>query len=182
MTVEELNKRISQLTALLISAEDTIKNTNEMIKLAEQERDRLADEREKSEPEFERKLTTHSYWHVATNFGEPIIHVEHETNGRFDDKCFENNNYFHTKERAKEVANKIKFLLKLERLHDIYCPDYKAEDDGDDKYRIVFCDGMYQWEQDNYTIDFSAVYFPTEEIAQKVCDILNKECEENDNS
>ena len=54
MNIEELNERIEQLTNLVISAGETIKNAEEMIKLAEQERDKLADQRRESEPKFER--------------------------------------------------------------------------------------------------------------------------------
>ena len=59
---------------------------------------------------------------------------------RFDKLNFENNNYFLTKERAEEVADKIKFLLKLERLHDIYCPDYKPNwnNEWESKFYIFY--------------------------------------------
>lgn len=185
MTIEELNERISQLTALLISAEGTIKNTNEMIRLAEQERDRLADERKKTEPNFKRVEQHKNYYSITID--ERInCSVYREEYWGVDDNHFDNNNYFYTRERAQEVANKIKFLLKLERLHDIYCPDYKPSWNSfpERKYFVLFGYETKKWEV-NWYQSFSPsgiVYFPTEEIAQKVCDILNKECEENDNS
>ena len=140
----------------------------------------------KGEPGFERKLDKDSYWYVTTNFGDPIVYVERESNGFFDNKCFENNNYFHTKERAQEVADKIRLLLKLERLHDIYCPDYKPSPNDKDKrtYYIYkdYSSGKHaSWEYGVLTVTRNAVevYFPTKEIAQKVCDILNTELKQD---
>ena len=88
------------------------------------------------------------------------------------------NNCFKTEERAKEVLDKINLLLKLERLHDIYCPDYKPDwVRADDKHYA-----LYDKQNNKYvcgsTIGWSEatnVFFPTKEIAQRVCDILNKE-------
>lgn len=134
-----------------------------------------------SEPELERATRDDYYYSIKLD-DACYVADRLEQYYAVDDRCYNLLNYFRTKKRAQEVCDKIRFLLKLERLHDIYCHDYKAEDDGNDKYRIVFCDGMYQWEQDDYTIDFSSVYFPTETIAQKVCDRLNKEREDYDNS
>lgn len=89
------------------------------------------------------------------------------------------NNCFKTEKRAKEVLNKIELLLKLERLHDIYCLDYTPDwNDGRDiKYLVYYDSDRNKWHI--YTCQFMqipyCVYFPTEEMAQKVCDILNKE-------
>lgn len=165
MTTQEIYKELAEITK-------RIEFLKEELKTAE------------SEPEFERKLDTELYWYVATNFGEPVIHVEHEAHAYFDDKCFENNNYFHTDERAQEVADKIRLLLKLERLYDTYCPDYKPNWLGND-LKYVICK---QYEKHGWTYDYRAlvhddnavqVYFPTKEIAQKVCDILNAELKQD---
>lgn len=96
-----------------------------------------------------------------------------------DDDRFDNNNYFKTPERAHEVADKINFLLKLERLHDTFCPDCE-----NGRYYIFqntesgrYCYGYIR----NVPITHpTSVMFPSEEIAYKVCDILNKECENNE--
>lgn len=186
--IEKLNERIAQLTDLVKSGEETISATKEMLKLAEQERDRLADQRRESEPKFERVEIRKPYWSVGmTPKAEPRCYREgFEYYEQFHRNCFDNNNYFHTEERAKEVANKINLLLKLERLHDIYCPNYVPDwrncwlskyyiyQDKSDKsmgniwiYSAVSADS-----------DAVQVYFPTEEIAKKVCDILNAELEE----
>lgn len=94
---------------------------------------------------------------------------------------FKNNNYFLTKERAEEVADKINFLLKLERLHDIYCPDYEPDwEDGKDecKWFIRFDAKNKEYLAFWTTIYRDAtVYFDSKETAKKVCEILNKEIE-----
>lgn len=178
--IEKLNERIAQLTDLVKSGEETISATKEMLKLAEQERDRLADQRE-SEPKFERVKNKEYYYSVGTQFGSEgkLAACRHYENyDRDDNTYFTNNNYFKTEERAQEVADKINFLLKLERLHDIFCHDY-VPDWGNDviKYTVGFDTYNKKW-YTAYTFvhkDFSDVYFPTKEIARKVCDILNAE-------
>lgn len=181
MTIEQLNERISQLTDLVNSASDTIENAQEMIKLAEQERDRLADQRTESEPKFERVKRGEFYYLVNV---DPSAHILRAV----EEKCFADNvhdranNYFYTRERAIEVADKINFLLKLERLHDVFCPDFNLGlGDGLDveKYYVYYNFVHEKW-MDSCVIHAShavQVYFPTKEIAQKVCDILNAELE-----
>lgn len=133
------------------------------------------------EPKFER---TDSYFCVGFdgkyNFG---VVTQTDVNSICDNYHYDNNNYFHIYERAKEVAKKIKMLLKLERLHDIYCPDYIPDWDCsyEEKYYVY-----YDYNDEVYKCDYvriskrNDVYFSTEEIAQKVCDILNAEKENED--
>lgn len=180
--MQELNERISQLTDLVNSASDTIENTREMIKLVEQERDRLADQRREQEPKFERVKENEEYFFIRFDGNDGLVVVgDEEQDDPLDKAAYENNNYFKTKQRAQEVADKINFLLKLERLHDIYCPDY-VPDWGNDTETYIIPYGMIKKRyfvscvHACWTITY--VYFPTREIAQKVCDILNKELEE----
>lgn len=163
--IDVMKEEIARLSGMIESLNNKIKET-------ETEKEQLI--KEQNEPEFKRVENNASYYSVQLDDGCRVV-MRREEHWSVDDNCYNLPNYFYTKERAQEVLDKIKFLLELERLHDMYCYNYKAEDDGNDKYRIVFCDGMYQWETDNYTIDFLSVYFPTKEIAQKVCDILNRE-------
>ena len=94
---------------------------------------------------------------------------------------FLSNNYFHTKERAEEVINKMEFLLKLERLHDIYCPDYVPNWDSnlekDWKYYVFYNYSLKCWMVGSCALNKipTITYFPSQEIAEKVCDILNEE-------
>ena len=139
MNITELNERIAQLTDLVSNAEETIKSASEMIKLAEQERDRLADQRE-SEPKFERVKENTPYFSLfLDSLTGLVVSSSTEKYTGFDKAVYNNNNYFHTKERAQEVADKINFLLKLERLHDTFCPEYVPDWDNDMiKYIVGF--------------------------------------------
>lgn len=90
------------------------------------------------------------------------------------------NNCFKTRERAEEVAEKIRLLLLLERGHDEYCPGFKPcfEATPSHKYYLVFYDYMsHKWTYSyNYKIDNKHdVYFDSEESAQKMCNVLNNE-------
>ena len=179
--IAKLNERIAQLTDLVKSGEETISATKEMLKLAEQERDRLADQRRESEPKFERVAKYEKYYSLVFNADAQTTQCIERGEYCYDDTdCYESNNYFHTRERAKEVADKINLLLKLERLHDIYCPNYVPDWNDKDKVKYyVFKNEFVSisiWDIGYVsTSDISDVYFPTEEIAKKVCDILNAE-------
>lgn len=76
------------------------------------------------DPAFKRLEVKQNYYNIQTDGGKFRAYTEVETEHSLDTCRFRNNNYFHTYERAQEVTAKINFLLKLERLHDIYCPDY----------------------------------------------------------
>ena len=181
--IEKLNERIAQLTELVKSGEETISATKEMLKLAEQERDRLADQRRESEPKFERVDKYKEYFSLTFD-GGAMICEERDCGGNcYDDtnnfKCY---NYFHTDKRAQEVADKINLLLKLERLHDTFCPEYVPDlnDAGATKWYLFVSarDKKWHWEICHACINGVLVYFSSAEIAQKVCDILNAELEE----
>ena len=84
-------------------------------------------------------------------------------------------------ERVEEVADKIKFLLKLERLHDTFCPDYKPDwnDKSKAKWTVVF-----DYDEKKYTPYWNIVtdnrtivYFNDSKTISKVCEILNEELE-----
>lgn len=136
----------------------------------------------KFEPEFERVGHGEPYFYIYGNTMN--VAVASEDSDYISDTSYINNNYFYTKERAQEVADKIKFLLKLERLHDIYCPDYKSNWLGNNlKYIICKQHEKHEWTYGYRALvnseDVVQVYFPTKEIAQKVCDILNEELKQN---
>lgn len=176
--IEKLNERIAQLTELVKSGEETISATKEMLKLAEQERDRLADQRRESEPKFERAVST--YYTFGFDYGICTTYKTDDQDLNSDIQRYKNNCYFHTEERAQEVANKINLLLRLERLHDTFCPNYVPDWNDKDKVKYyVFKNEFVSisiWDIGYVsTSDISDVYFPTEEIAKKVCDILNAE-------
>lgn len=91
-------------------------------------------------------------------------------------------NFFRTRERAEQVAEKMRLLLRLEQLHDMLCPDYEPdyEDDDEVKYHVYFNHFL-----DRYDISYSTsrenpcvVAFDTKENVEKAAEILNKEMEE----
>ena len=175
MTKTEIENKIYDLKRAIESCKNVIKaNENEIKKL----------EAEKEKPVFERVEKGLRYYCVEVN--ELGVTVEPHIDNRliFSDAMFKNNNYFLTKERAEEVADKINFLLKLERLHDIYCSDY--EPDWNDrikaKWNVVFDydekEYVSYW---NTVVDsHTTVYFDSKKTADKVCEILNKEFENED--
>lgn len=173
--IKQLEERITQLTELVKSGSEAIESMKTALRVAEEERDRLADQRREQELKFKRVEKGEIYYTIT---GELNIIRGIEGGYPVDDNKYNVNNYFHTKERAEEVANKIKFLLELERLKSIYCPNDFLDWENLEKhyYKVYFNHCRKKWEN---TFDFSnedmtAVYFPTKEIAQKVCDILNE--------
>lgn len=171
MTKTEIDNKIYEIKRIIESCENIIKaNKNELKKL----------EAEKERPAFERvEKGLHFYCVEANELGVTVeLHIDNRL--IFSDAMFKNNNYFLTEERAEEVADKINFLLKLERLHDTFCPDYKPdwEDDTTAKWYIVFDNDqkVYTSYWTNVITEESA-FFDSEKTADKVCEILNKELE-----
>ena len=181
--IKQLEERIAQLTELVKTGSEAIKSMETALKAAEEERDRLADQQREQEPKFERVKEGEEYYFIDFDVFKSLL-VFRETEGGYtiDEAAYEKNDYFKTKERAKEVADKINFLLKLERLHDVYCPEYVPDwnDNGTIKYMLWYDTISKRYGVDTtYNYDKCVdVYFSSEEIAQKVCDILNKELEE----
>lgn len=87
-------------------------------------------------------------------------------------------NCFRTKERAEQVARKIRLLLRLEQLHDMLCPDY-VPDWKDDRLKFyVYFDheqGSLNITAGSFCDALSLVTFETRENAEKAAEILNKE-------
>ena len=173
MTKTEIENKIYDLKRTIKSCENIIKaNENEIKKL----------EAEKERPAFERVEEGKKYYTVATDSYNGIFVKEYiEEYIGFDKSNFENNNYFFTKERAEEVADKINFLLKLERLHDTFCPDYKPDwnNKSESKWTVTF-----DYDKKKYAPYWSTVidkctivYFNDSKTISKVCEILNKEIE-----
>lgn len=101
-----------------------------------------------------------------------------------DESCILSGDYFPTRERAEQVARKIRLLLQLEQLHDMLCPDYVPdyEDDDEVKSHVYFDHSL-----DRYDISYSTrrenpcmVAFDTKKNALKAAEILNKELEESE--
>ena len=122
-------------------------------------------------------ITLHQGAYINRNYEdyEDIIHSEN------NEYYHQSNNYFKTPECAIETADKIAILLMFERFHDTYCqnyvPDWKNK--NEEKYQVYYNYTEKEWCVSKCRIvrNMIEVYFPTEEIAQKVCNILNAEKE-----
>lgn len=170
--VDEMKEETARLSGMIESLNNKIKET-------EAEKEQLI--KEQNEPKFEIAQDKKYYFVDFYSRGCNLAVTSDVYVDNFGDKDRVNqNNCFKTKERAKEVLDKIKFLLNLERLHDIYCPNYKPnwhEESGSLKHYVYYDTSEAKWYPCNTQImeDAIQVYFPTDEIAQKVCDILNSE-------
>ncbi len=167
MTEQEIMKRIVQ----------TKQQLNEL---------RVELEKLENEQSFKRVAFGEKYYRIREHSDSyAYITCVYECLGSDDASNYANNNYFHSAERASEVLDKIKFLLKIERLHDNYCPEYTPNFEADlPKYFILYnptnkkyfySEAPYRWIQ-----SVSQVYFPSAEIAKKVCDRLNEEVIKNE--
>ena len=91
-------------------------------------------------------------------------------------------NFFRTRERAEQVAEKMRLLLRLEHLHDMLCPDYVPDWEGDRlKFQIYFSHSQGEYGKSCSTgIESPCMaVFDTEENAEKAAEILNKEMRES---
>ncbi len=91
-------------------------------------------------------------------------------------------NFFPTEERAEQVAEKMRLLLRLEQLHDMICPDY-VPDWKDDRLKFyVYFDheqGNFNITASSYCDTLSLVAFGIRENACEAAEILNRELEES---
>lgn len=94
-----------------------------------------------------------------------------------DKRNFRIGNCFPTRERAEQVADKMRLLLRLEQLHDQLCPDYEPDWDGTAKFLVAFdhTDGEMQAFFDRSSGESTLVYFRDAVTAMEAAEILNKE-------
>lgn len=132
------------------------------------------------EPKAWKPDVEEDYWYIS----ECVTATDTKfCNDDVDDWIINSNNCFRTKERADEVAKKIQMLLKLERYHDMFCPDYVPDWEDGNQHKYCVCYGMlggrWHYNEINFLRDAAQVYFDSEETAQKVRDLLNQEEKEN---
>ena len=134
------------------------------------------------EPKAWKPKAGEDYWYISESMSATNADFCEDD---FDNRVIKSNNCFRTKERAEEVAKKIRMLLKLERYHDMFCPDYVPDWSSDDaKFIVDYDEGEKQWGCDRIFLirDATQVYFDSKETAQKVCYFLNGKDEENESS
>lgn len=100
-----------------------------------------------------------------------------------DESCILSGDYFPTRERAEQVAKKIRLLLQLEQLHDMLCPDYVPDfGSGEATYCLYYDYSSSHWAAEGWydcNCRVNGPYFDTLENAEKAAEILNKELEES---
>ena len=123
---------------------------------------------------FKRVPGCSKYFRIDSDyFGYLAIYDRSVVDDTFAQSCYENNNYFCSQKRAKEIIRNIMYLIKLERLHDRYCPNY-IPDWGNTKSRkwyVVFDEdsALPHYDVKCTKEKFNGyVHFPSEEIAEKV--------------
>lgn len=111
-----------------------------------------------------------------------LSHSFYNMNDDVDSYNFEIGNCFPTKERAEQVAKKMRLLLRLEQLHDMLCPNYEPDWEKEkDKFCLCYHHEGKQWSVESWLFFESQgfVWFDTFENAEKAAEILNKELEES---
>lgn len=100
-----------------------------------------------------------------------------------DESNIQFGNCFRTKERAEQVAEKMRLLLRIEQLHDMLCPDYVPDfGSGEATYCLYYDYSSSHWAVEGWydcNCRVNGPYFDTEENAEKAAEILNKELEES---
>lgn len=100
-----------------------------------------------------------------------------------DESCILSGDYFPTRERAEQVAKKIRLLLQLEQLHDQLCPDYEPDWNSKEEKLCLFYNrwaGYWQGKKVWAFEEYPTAYFDTEENLIKAMEILEKELEESE--
>lgn len=115
------------------------------------------------------------YFYIGIDFTiDSLENVDDDT----DKRNFRIGNCFPTEARAEQVAEKMRLLLRLEQLHDMLCPDYVPDWEGDRlKFQIYFSHSQGEYGKSCSTgIESPCMaVFDTEENAEKAAEILNKE-------
>lgn len=100
-----------------------------------------------------------------------------------DDKLITAGNCFLTRERAEQVAKKMRLLLRLEQLHDMLCPDYVPDWNSEEEKLCLLYNhwaGYWQGKKVWAFEEYPTAYFDTEENLIKAMEILEKELEESE--
>lgn len=165
-----------------MNREEKIKKIKDLEREARQLRNEL-DPEEQYEP-FGRAGVGYNYYIINTEQPEPCVTELTEGEDYYDDQYFKNNNYFITRQQAEDALRKIKLTLRLKRLQNEFCCGYTPDwSDISTKYYIYYDyeDMKYQYGWTTTLAVVDSIYFPNKYIAEKVCDILNKEREEEVN-
>lgn len=164
--MNDIEKKIEALKTEFLGKLEDLQNEVEM-------------QREQEEPKPWNPEIGESYFFIRNDF-EVTDKVKGTTS--FEADRISNGNCFPTRERAEEVAKKMRLLLRLEQLHDQLCPDYEPDWESDETKLCVY----FNHEQSNWSISCSTVCeslcvvaFDNYENACKAAEILTKEIGES---
>lgn len=160
--MKDIEKKIEALKAEFLEKLEALEKEAEMQKKQE--------EPKPWKPEREEK-----YFTIENRFD--VVQYTYCEDG-IDESNIQFGNCFRTEERAEQVAEKMRLLLRLEQLHDMLCPDYVPDYKGDEtKYHLYFShvQGKYEVSCSTSWENPCMVVFDTEKNAQKAAEILNKE-------
>ena len=165
--MNDIEKKLEALKAEFLGKLEALEKEAEMQKKQE--------EPKPWKPEREEK-----YFTIENRFD--VVQYTYCEDG-IDESNIQFGNCFRTKERAEQVAEKMRLLLRLEQLHDMLCPDY-VPDWGNygQKFLVYFNHAENRWHigASNAFELRCATYFDTEENAEKAEEILNKEMEDSE--
>ena len=162
--MNDIEKKLEDLKAEFLGKLEALEKEAEMQKKQE-------------EPKPWKPKDGEDYFYIGIDFTiDSWENVDDDT----DKRNFRIGNCFPTEERAEQVARKMRLLLRLEQLHDMLCPDYVPDWEGDRlKFQIYFSHSQGEYGKSCSTgIESPCMaVFDTEENAEKAAEILNKEKE-----
>ena len=160
--MNDIEKKIEALKTEFLGKLEDLQNEVEM-------------QREQEEPKPWNPEIGESYFFIRNDF-EVTDKVKGTTS--FEADRISNGNCFPTRERAEEVAENMRLLLRLEQLHDQLCPDYVPDwKNSGQKFLVYFNHAESHWNIGVYNA-FElrcATYFDSYENAKKAAEILTKE-------
>lgn len=164
--MNDIEKKLEDLKAEFLGKLETLEKEAEMQKKQE-------------EPKPWKPEDGEDYFYIGIDFTiDSWENVDDDT----DKRNFRIGNCFQTEARAEQVAEKMRLLLRLEQLHDMLCPDYVPDWEGDRlKFQIYFSHSQGEYGKSCSTgIESPCMaVFDTEENAEKAAEILNKEMRES---
>lgn len=165
--MNDIEKKIEDLKTEFLGKLEELQNEVEM-------------QREQEKPKPWNPEIGESYFFIRNDF-EVTDKVKGTTS--FEADRISNGNCFPTRERAEEVAKKMRLLLRLEQLHDQLCPDYVPDfGSGEATYCLYYDYSSSHWAAEGWydcNCRVNGPYFDTLENAEKAAEILNKEMEES---
>ena len=145
------------------------------IEKLEKQIEELRAEVERLKNEEALKRTEHYYFLNIDGDGD--FYIDENDDGLTTEN-YNSMNYFLSEDSAEYLLSAIDELKKIQRYHEIYCPDYVPDwnDEKEKKWHVFFNKslGLYQYSYNTYNFRPNDIYFDSEETVRKVRDRLNE--------